>query len=101
MSKPRKSQPSAKAAVMRPEYRARVVRDKRKYHRPSMKNQEGFTLTRLLLIVVLFGLGLYGCFALFGAGLDADSAAVGKSILLPILGFSAAGYFLRDSIGNR
>lgn len=33
MSKPRISQPSAKAAVMRPAFRPRVVRDRTKYSR--------------------------------------------------------------------
>ena len=35
MSKPRVSTKSAKAAVMRPEFRSRVVRDRTKYRRKN------------------------------------------------------------------
>jgi hypothetical protein len=40
MSKSRTSKPGAKAAVMRPAYRPRVERDERKYHRPSVKQED-------------------------------------------------------------
>lgn len=41
MSKPRVSTKSAKAAVMRPEYRPRVVRDRSKYRRKNKHAQRG------------------------------------------------------------
>jgi hypothetical protein len=39
MSKPRVSTKSAKAAVLRPEYRSRVVRDRTKYRRKDKHSQ--------------------------------------------------------------